>query len=82
MSEGVLDQRHSQRIVDEFSWTQQEMRRPCVVFKAKVHQENGGYIATCGDALAVLGVMAFGKTPAEAMLNFDKVWEGRPSCTP
>lgn len=52
-----------------------ELCRPCVVFKPTLSKDGDTWCALLGANLAV-GVAGFGKTPAMAMANFDRLWQG------
>lgn len=49
-----------------------ELQRPCVVFKAKIMGAGESWTASCGD------VVGTGKSPADACIDFDRIWNGRP----
>jgi hypothetical protein len=53
----------------DFSIAASEMARPCVVFKAILATEGEMWRAQLGDDLT-----GYGKTPAEAMTNFDQAF--------
>jgi hypothetical protein len=57
----------------DFSIAAQEMARPCVLFKPTLTIDGDKWCALLGDDL-VGGLAAFGKTPYEAMLNFDQAF--------
>ena len=50
-----------------------EYCRPSVVFKPKLSKDGDQWCALFGDNLQE-GVCGFGKTPAEAMYQFDIAW--------
>lgn len=50
-----------------------EQARPCVVYKPDLFLDGEHWCALFGRDLAV-GVAGFGKSPAEAMYEFDKAW--------
>lgn len=50
-----------------------EYERPSVVFKPKLAKDGDHWCALLGDNLQD-GVAGFGKSPAEAMWNFDAKW--------
>jgi hypothetical protein len=58
-----------------YEWTiaAGEQMRPCVVFKPELFQDGDHWCALFGKNLQE-GIAGFGKTPAAAMLEFDKAW--------
>ena len=50
-----------------------EQQRPCVVFKPRLFKDGDQWCALLGENIQE-GVTAFGKTPQEAMHNFDLAW--------
>lgn len=61
-------------IKNEFINVAYEQQRPSVLFSPKLSIVGDQYRALFGDGIEE-GVVAFGKTPDEAMRNFDKSWE-------
>lgn len=57
----------------DFSIAAAEMARPCVVFKPTLSIDGDMWSVLLGDNI-VEGLCAFGKTPAEAMTNFDQAF--------
>lgn len=57
------------RIAQSFS----EYERPCVLFKPKLSLDGDQWCALYGVNLAE-GVAGFGKSPSEAMYDFDRSW--------
>ena len=57
----------------DFSIAAQEMARPCVVFKPTLSMDGDVWCVLLGEHIAS-GLAAFGKTPAEAMTNFDQAF--------
>lgn len=51
----------------------EELTRPSVLFKPKIYMDGNSWCALYGDNLQD-GVCAFGRTPDEAMRNFDTEW--------
>jgi len=50
-----------------------ELNRPSIFLRATVSKDGNMYCCLYGENL-MEGIAAFGKTPNEATLNFDKVW--------
>jgi hypothetical protein len=48
--------------------------RPCILFKAKLSKDGDMWCALVGDNL-MEGISGFGKTPDEAMIDFDINWK-------
>lgn len=65
---------HAVLMVQE-SWQQvaYEQVRPAVIFKPKLYLDGDQWCALFGDDLQS-GVAGFGKSPADAMWDFDKQW--------
>jgi hypothetical protein len=65
---------HAATLAQE-SWQQAsyEVCRPCVLFKPKLSKDGDQWCALFGDNLQE-GVSGFGKTPADAMYDFDRNW--------
>lgn len=59
-------------IKSEFLTVAYEMQRPCVLFKPVLSKEGDAWLAIYGDLPT--GVVGVGKTPAEAMADFDRAW--------
>lgn len=57
-------------LLQDFSIAAQEMARPSVLFKPTLSIDGDMWCALLGDNIAD-GLAAFGKTPYEAMQNFD-----------
>jgi hypothetical protein len=57
----------------DFSIAAAEMARPCVVFKPTLSMDGDVWCVLLGEHIAS-GLAAFGKTPAEAMTNFDQAF--------
>lgn len=69
---------HVEIIKQEFLAAAHEMARPCVVFKPKLSRDGDMYCVLLGEDL-VVGVAGFGRTVAEAMLEFDREFYGLQS---
>lgn len=67
----------------EFINAAYEMQRPCVIFKPELYPDGDMWCALYG-ADIVTGVAGFGKTPSDAMYDFDKNWREQksPMATP
>jgi len=63
----------SEIIKNEFINVTYEMQRPSVLFKPKLSLDGNMWCALYGDDLQC-GVAGFGKSPDEAMRNFDIEW--------
>lgn len=63
-------------VAQEFSAAGSDMQRPSVLFKPVITQDGNAWIVVLGPNLAV-GVVGVGNTPAEAMLDFDRVFYGQ-----
>lgn len=50
-----------------------EQLRPCVIFKPKVYVDGDMWCSLYGENIQD-GVAGFGKSPSDAMLDFDKSW--------
>jgi len=62
----------------EFINAAYEMQRPSVIYKPELYPDGDMWCALFGADLAT-GVAGFGKTPSEAMYEFDKAWrESKP----
>ena len=70
----------AQMVAQDWSIAAHEQQRPCVLFKPKIMQDGNAWIALLGDDL-VTGVVGCGNTPAEAMVDFDRVFYGNKSTT-
>ena len=68
---------HIQCVAQEYAVAAQEQQRPSVVFKPIITQDGDAWIALLGPDIAV-GVVGCGRTPAEAMQEFDRVFYGKP----
>lgn len=55
-----------------------EYERPSVVFKPRLSQDGDSWLAVFGDNIAT-GVVGTGKSPAEAMYDFDQQWQKKIS---
>lgn len=53
-----------------------ERMRPCVLFRPRIYLDGNMWCALYGDNLQE-GVAGFGRSPAEAMTDFDKNWESQ-----
>ena len=62
-----------QQAAYEWQIAASEQTRPCVVFKPALSRDGDHWCALFGENLAD-GVVAFGKSPSEAMYEFDKAW--------
>lgn len=83
ISNAIRDQNwahYVQQAAYEWAIAAGEQTRPCVVFKPKLTQDGNMWCALLGDNLQD-GIASFGKTPAEAMQEFDKAWHA-PAVTP
>lgn len=76
---------HADMVRDEFLAAAHEMQRPSVLYRPTISQDGNAWLAILGDLPT--GVVGVGATPAEAMLDFDRVWyeprkvvEYRPPC--
>lgn len=58
----------------EFLNVAHEMQRPSTIYRPELSQDGDAWLAIYGDLPT--GVVGAGKTPAEAMLAFDKAWYG------
>jgi hypothetical protein len=68
-----FDISHSVDIVrQEFLNAAMEMQRPSAVFKPLLTQDGDAFLAIYGDLPT--GVVGAGKTPSEAMADFDAAW--------
>lgn len=67
---------HMNLLVQEFSISADEQRRPSVLFRPRVFLDGSSWCALYGDNLQD-GVAGFGITPDEAMRAFDAAWAGR-----
>lgn len=56
----------------------QSAQLPSVLYRPRLMAEGAMWCALYGDDLAT-GVAGFGKTPAEAMHEFDKAWSTQPT---
>jgi len=65
-------------IASEFESAAHEMQRPSAVFRPKLSQDGDMWCAMYGDDIQD-GVCGFGKTPADAMRDFDKSFNGMPA---
>lgn len=65
-----------QILQEEFVSVAHEMQRPSVLYRPTISADGDHWCALLGDDLQI-GVSGFGKTPAEAMAEFDKAfWKG------
>jgi hypothetical protein len=55
--------------------TAYEHMRPCVLFKPALTRDGDRWCALYGENIQV-GVVGFGKTPCDAMVNFDRAYYG------
>lgn len=65
-------------IKNEFLNAAYELQRPCVIFKPTLSKDGDHWIAIFGENLQE-GVAGCGKSPAEAMYNFDEKWREKLS---
>ncbi len=61
-----------QMACNEMQQAASEYARPCAVFKPALSQDGNAWIAVLGDLPT--GVVGCGKTPSEAMYDFDLAW--------
>jgi hypothetical protein len=61
-----------QAVYDTFQQAGVEAMRPSVVFKPTISQDGDMWLAILGDLPT--GVVGTGKTPSEAMYDFDLAW--------
>lgn len=61
-------------IKTEFLNVAYEMQRPSTIYRPTLSMDGDAWLAIYGDLPT--GVVGSGKTPAEAMLAFDKAWNG------
>ena len=76
VAQAIRDQNcghHVQQAAYEWQIAAGEQQRPCVVFKPNLSKDGNEWCVLFGSNLQE-GVAGFGKTPAEAMLAFDKAW--------
>ena len=59
-------------VKSEFLAVAHEMQRPSAIFKPTLTQDGNAWLAILGDLPT--GVVGCGNTPAEAMIDFDRVW--------
>lgn len=59
-------------IKTEFLNVAYELQRPSTIYRPELLQDGDMWLAIYGDLPT--GVVGTGKTPAEAMLDFDKAW--------
>ncbi len=62
-------------VSNEFMTAAYEMSRPSTIYRPEVSLDGDMWLAIYGDLPT--GVVGAGRTPAEAMLEFDKAWFGR-----
>ena len=67
-------ERYIQEAGSNFTITAVEWRRPSVIFRPSLFLIGTDYCALYGKGLQT-GCAGFGKTPDEAMRDFDKNWE-------
>jgi hypothetical protein len=67
---------HAERLASEFGAVAYEMQRPSVLYRPALSLDGDHYCALYGENIQD-GVAGFGKTPAEAMAEFDKEWHKR-----
>ena len=60
-------------IREQFCATANEMARPCVLFRPSIGMDGNMWCALYGSNL-MEGVAGFGRSPEEAMADFDKNW--------
>lgn len=68
-----LDDRYQYMIANSIMDAGREHTRPSFLFRPKIFIDEGKWCALYGDNLQD-GVCGFGKSPEEAMLDFDKSW--------
>ena len=61
-------------IKTEFLNVAYELQRPSTIYRPELSQDGNAWLAIYGDLPT--GVVGSGSTPAEAMLAFDKAWNG------
>ena len=72
--------RIAEQLAQEIHNVSQEMQRPSVLLRPKLSLDGNAWCVLLGDNL-MEGLAAFGKTPDEAMRNFDVAYykqEARP----
>jgi hypothetical protein len=62
-------------VSNEFMTAAYEMSRPSTIYRPEVSKDGDMWLAIYGDLPT--GVVGAGRTPAEAMAEFDKAWFGR-----
>ena len=73
----AFDISHSQAMIrDQFMAVTWEMQRPAVLFRPAISLDGNMWCALYGDNLQD-GVAGFGRSPEEAMADFDKNWKSR-----
>lgn len=66
----------------DFRIVADEMQRPAAVFRPRIFPDGDQWCALYGDDL-MAGVAGFGKTPSDAMHDFDRSWlHGKASAEP
>ena len=63
---------HKDAVKTEFLNVAYELQRPSTIYRPDISQDGDMWLAIYGDLPT--GVVGCGKTPAEAMLDFDKAW--------
>lgn len=63
----------AEKIANSFNEVASEWNRPSAIFRPKISIDGNMYCALYGDNLQD-GVAGFGKSPADAMWDFDKNW--------
>lgn len=72
-----IDASHAIAIIQQdFSIAASEMQRPSVLYRPSLFVDGGHWCALYGENLQD-GVAAFGASPAEAMIEFDKAWASK-----
>ena len=64
---------YAERVMCGYQEAAAETMRPCVLFKPKVYIEGDVWCAMYGDNLQD-SVLGFGKSPSDAMHDFDRNW--------
>lgn len=65
---------HTEIVKQEFMNVAFEMQRPSVIFKPTLKKDGDQWCTLYGKDM-MEGVAGFGRTPYEAMSDFDKQWE-------
>lgn len=69
----VFDYEQGMMIVQQVAETQLVLRQPHVLMRPKIYQDGDMWCALYGDDIQS-GVVAFGKTPHQAAINWDLAW--------